>query len=154
MPKQKEESAWDEDVLKNCVSLISHNQVNREFDFREKIEECLRDNNFKSLPNWGASLCDIPYAVDYNCPSCNWSGNRKDFFNARADIIVGLSHNCPLAGRSAHVPLEETRIGAIILECPDCFSKFWFHAKVMTVILMAGRNNDVYQVLMKHYSEK
>lgn len=84
--------------------------------------------------NWGESLSpEIPYSRELCCKKCDWStyGSRPSWEN----FVCGFSTNCP-----PRPPASFTReVGAIIVECPKCFSKFWFHATELTLSHL--RNN-------------
>jgi hypothetical protein len=61
-------------------------------------------------------------APDYQCQNCGWEFvspyiRREITFAA----MVGFSPDMP-----TH-PNKPKCVGILILECPDCFEKFWFH---------------------------
>jgi len=74
----------------------------------------------KELHQWGQTYHQaIPHSPGLCCPECGgvrfgW-GRNKEWYQS----IVGFSFELPTSKMGA--------AGIIILECPQCFSKFWVH---------------------------
>ena len=67
--------------------------------------------------SWNESFCRT---IDWECRQCGWSyfsHNRVE----RAKYVVGFSTNQPFPSGQIGI------VGILIVECPNCFSKFWFH---------------------------
>ncbi len=125
---------------------------------RKQLETLIRprdENDFIPIPNWGGLQLDgIEYSIGLCCPACGWQGDRGQSFESMAAHIVGLSHDCPLAGFSQHRDWEDTSLGALIFECPNDFSKFWFHARGMTLLFIIPQRDDLYDVVHAYYSKR
>ncbi len=72
--------------------------------------------------SWGVGVYagEVKYAVGLDCRECGWDVCWKGALEDFAEYIVGFSisppfHNC-----------METDVGVLIVECPQCFSRFWF----------------------------
>lgn len=69
------------------------------------------------LVSWGVRYHPgIPHAEDYGCQSCHtwyYSPPGREEWNQ----IVGFSLDDPW----------RRKFGIIIIECPNCFEKFWVH---------------------------
>lgn len=60
------------------------------------------------------------------CPKCGWDMYESTAqLPSRIKAIIGFSLEQP-AMTSAWLS-DEPRIGIIIIECPECFKKFWHH---------------------------
>jgi hypothetical protein len=60
----------------------------------------------------------IPYRTSWDCPECGWSWSE----NQTDDTVAGFTPEQPFT-RSASRGVT----GILIIECPNDFSKFWFH---------------------------
>ena len=75
----------------------------------------------QELRSWGVTWSpDIKYSPNYRCPNCDESymSDRR-----REEYIIGFSVDQPFVSSQ----MINTVIGILIIECPGCFSKFWFH---------------------------
>lgn len=92
----------------------------------------------EELKSWGdgrGGLDDsVVRSVDLDCPNCNWSPMAcyKTTGEPWHRHIVGFTTDCPpsqtLALKMFGFGYDvKERLGAVIIECPQCFSKFWFH---------------------------
>lgn len=83
----------------------------------------------RSLKSWGVSILGIEWSKGLDCKNCGWSwfGNEK---KVRAKTVIGFSINPPNESLVGDPNL--VTIGAFIVECPVCFSKFWFHTTLVT----------------------
>ncbi|MBI2454355.1 MAG: hypothetical protein HYV54_02185 [Parcubacteria group bacterium] len=73
--------------------------------------------------SWGVKYSsDIPHSADLRCLECRWSLARVE---SSERFIVGFSTD----GSLMKIPFFGVGkiVGGIIIECPECFSKFWFH---------------------------
>jgi len=82
-------------------------------------------SNCVPLHSWGVvyqeSIC---YSRGYECLYCGW-----ELYKAAKEGNVAIVKN--IVGFSTNIPLRTTKenvIGIVILECPQCFEKFCFHA--------------------------
>jgi len=72
-------------------------------------------NEEVKIDAWGQKYDDsISYAPSHSCPTCGIKFYGDNF----AIYIVGFS---PIA------PTPKRDLGMVIMECPKCFAKFWFH---------------------------
>lgn len=82
------------------------------------------ENEYKT---WGVKYQphnpDISHSLDFECLECGWKYSLAGL--KRYDSIVGFHLlDVPEFGF-----LRSTKkIGILIVECPECFSKFWVHA--------------------------
>lgn len=71
-----------------------------------------------SVNQWGERYnTSQPYALDHDCPNCEW---RPKFPDVYSKFATGFDPNCPPSKR-------ENWCGAMVIECPECFTKYWFH---------------------------
>ena len=73
---------------------------------------------------WGESYhSGIKRADGSVCPECGWDMYEStDKLRLRLGAVIGFSLEQPALTRGF-----EERIGIIIMECPECFQKFWYH---------------------------
>ncbi len=67
---------------------------------------------------WGTFYTpDIRYAGGWQCLDCNY-----DFgYPNSVKVVIGFSTDSPkFTG-------NDKMVGIVIVECPKCFEKFWFH---------------------------
>lgn len=77
--------------------------------------------SFKIPEPWGVSWSQaFYYSADYVC-QCGW--NFMGVGLHKVQHIVGFSRSCPISG-------SKPSAGVVIVECPHCFEKFWFHAGI------------------------
>lgn len=72
------------------------------------------------LKSWGVVWTEaIPYSARWECknPECYWRPTMGLKFY---DHMVGFAHE-PFIRRDKQI------VGKMIIECPRCFSTFWFH---------------------------
>lgn len=62
----------------------------------------------------------IRHSTDWNCDKCNWSFLDQHPL-PQIQYVVGFSTNIPIPSHQHDV------VGILIVECPNCFSKFFFH---------------------------
>src|SRR3989344_7813658 len=80
---------------------------------------------------WGESTEGIQYSVNTDCKKCGWDflakklKSRKNF-----DQIVGF---CQAPFDRAESKGSQKSLGVLVIECPRCFEKFWFHARTYLV---------------------
>ena len=67
---------------------------------------------------------DIPHSWDFECLECGWRYHLNDHH----ECIVGFH----LLGIPEIGLTGSKKIGILIVECPECFSKFWLHAREIT----------------------
>lgn len=74
----------------------------------------------KKFRSWGVTFSTsiIPYAANLACQNCG----KYNFLDPRG-------HYEQIVGFSLGDPWSKGNIGVIILECPFCFEKFWFHVR-------------------------
>ncbi|MBI4120089.1 MAG: hypothetical protein HY454_01350 [Parcubacteria group bacterium] len=76
----------------------------------------------EELRSWGVSLTeDIPKSMDYECLDCGWGCWITDAW--KNGWAIGFDSDLS-RGR---VSTKDYVVGQLIIECPKCFSKFWFH---------------------------
>lgn len=83
----------------------------------------------KQIRSWGVIWSEaIPRAGDWRCQNseCRWDFNAED---DSAQYVVGFTTD----GAYPSSLGGEMRVGRIIIECPDCFEKFYFHVTADTV---------------------
>ena len=60
------------------------------------------------------------------CPECGWDMHESTAqLPSRLKAIIGFSLEQPATTRAFLSDVK--RIGIIIIECPECFEKFWYH---------------------------
>lgn len=69
--------------------------------------------------SWGVHISDIPYSGNWCCKGCYYDFSPTNRF---LSCIVGFSTDVP-GLRSLGV----VKAGGIIMECPICHEKIWFH---------------------------
>ena len=84
------------------------------------------------IKNWGEPWSpEIEHSDDYSCPRCYWKpssiGSSKEFRGWLVSI-VGFSLEAPGSFRG-------DRLGAFIIECANCFTKYYFHASPINIAL-------------------
>lgn len=84
----------------------------------------------KTSKSWGVSPLKAEISrTDYKCPGkdCGWSimstGSKKH--------AVGYSTDPPYPSRAGG---KEPK-GCLVLECPHCFTRFWFHIDLARINL-------------------
>ncbi len=83
------------------------------------------ENQF--LRSWGIVYQnDITYSAEYECLECGWEWidpkrSTLEAIKERYKALVGFSTSVVTGSVKSHV------VGIFIIECPKCFSKFWFH---------------------------
>ncbi len=86
------------------------------------------------LKSWGVVWTEaIPYSARWECknPECYW---RPTLGMRLYDHMVGFAHE-PIVKR------DQSIAGKMIVECPRCFEKFWFHVHDMNVEdMMVSKN--------------
>ena len=78
----------------------------------------------KILKTWGIPYQfgnpDMPHSMDYQCLECGWNYYATvDHY----DNVVG----CHMLSVPEYGVLEGIKRVIMIIECPNCFSKFWIH---------------------------
>lgn len=78
----------------------------------------------QKFKTWGESYHPgIKRGDGATCPECGWDMHEStDKLRSNLDAIIGFSIEQPVSTRG----LGE-RIGIIIIECKQCFQKFWHH---------------------------
>jgi len=72
---------------------------------------------------WGEKYHpDIKYSSSWGCPCGKWGWFTGFIKDNPYGHVVGFSPEQPFPTHH-----EEGSAGIIILECPRCFKKFWFH---------------------------
>ncbi len=70
---------------------------------------------------WGVRYNqDFPYSKDWRCRECGWSFFDEDTEKS-GPCVVGFSTDYTVHSSQFGVA------GVLIVECPKCFSKFFFH---------------------------
>lgn len=69
--------------------------------------------------SWGASIEGVPCSKGWDCLNCGFKFDRGHKLLGSA--VVGFSRD----KWSISGPYE--RLGGVIMECPNCFEKVWFH---------------------------
>ncbi len=73
----------------------------------------------------------IPYSSSWGCPHCQHFSIVGEEFGRMTKCVVGISEeNVP-------TELHSDEFGnnfIVIIECPKCFKKFWFHVNESWVI--------------------
>ena len=79
------------------------------------------------LRSWGITWTrGIRHSVDHDCQNCNQWSYRPSIHNPQDwNQIVGFDH----------APERGTIIGKLIVECPVCGEKMWWHTRVAPVDL-------------------
>ncbi len=87
------------------------------------------------LVPWGIDISpDIPKSLDLGCRFCPWSIFRAEL--ERDDwrkYVVGFNPHPPVS----HCK-DLNMVGAFVIECPKCFSRFWFHVTETNYRLAEG----------------
>ncbi len=125
----------------------------RWYERRKELEKLVKpgpDGMLYPLPNWGVLLGGVYYSPSLSCPNCGW-GEEYRGFDVIVEHIIGLSHDCPM---SRGGDWQDVDVGALIFECPRCFTKFWFHARGLSIIMVVAKRNDLYEVISQHYKNK
>ncbi len=78
----------------------------------------------RTLKTWGipyqSGNPDMPHSMDYKCLECGWNYASVNHY----DDVVG----CAVLNKPEYGMLEGTKkVAIMIIECPECFSKFWIH---------------------------
>lgn len=69
--------------------------------------------------SWGVGIEGVPCSKSWRCLNCGFDFDRGGRLLGSA--VVGFSkEKWSISG-----PFE--RLGGIIMECPNCFEKIWFH---------------------------
>ncbi|MDP3800504.1 MAG: hypothetical protein Q8Q90_03745 [bacterium] len=77
------------------------------------------------LKAWG-----VPYnpaferTPDQKCPECDWSfivSKTIEESRKKKESVIGFSMELPFPS------VQDSVVGIIILECPQCFTIFWLH---------------------------
>lgn len=72
------------------------------------------------LRSWGVAYSSaMPHSATYDCPECGWGvGIGQLIAKSMIPYMVGFS---TVLRKNNEFP------GGLIIECPACFCKFWFH---------------------------
>src|SRR3989344_9231379 len=81
----------------------------------------------KKFKSWGQSYHPgIKRGDGATCPQCRWDMHESTHqLKSRIQQIIGFSLEMPAP--TAAWMSDTPRIGIIIIECPECFQKFWHH---------------------------
>jgi hypothetical protein len=86
----------------------------------------------KPPSSWGVTWTyAIPHSIDHDCEGCgkwSFSGGAQEDINR----IVGFEY-APEPG------FMSEKVGKLIVECPKCGSKFWWHIRIDTVTVLRDR---------------
>lgn len=77
----------------------------------------------------------VEYSAGWICDECDWQIEKFKFVEWRK-FVVGFSRNAPKNPDRPETPDElktpdNEYIGGIVIECPRCSRKFWFHVTLM-----------------------
>lgn len=79
--------------------------------------------------SWGVSHDpSITHSNDLDCPNCHWSHPGS---NIRVSNLIPY-----IVGFDIQVGRNQKFPGGFIIECPECFEKFWFHAAAASIDLL------------------
>lgn len=90
----------------------------------------------EEFKSWGVNIYNngVRYSKGLNCPQCGWDW-WDELPEESGKYIVGFSINPLFLSFST-----DHMVGALIIECPRCFPKFWFHVaeymKLMITLLI------------------
>ncbi len=76
---------------------------------------------------------DIPHSWDLECLKCSWRYHIGDH-----EHVVGFH---PLTAYELVDPGSDKKVGVLIIECPQCFSKFWLHVRRFTAETIRQRSD-------------
>ena len=76
----------------------------------------------KSSEYWGVSAESASHSIGLDCRDCGWDFSMECLRSKKPyDQVVGFQA-APFKGMSES-------LSALIIECPNCFSKFWIHGR-------------------------
>lgn len=79
----------------------------------------------QTFRSWGECWSDAyPWAEDWRCPNCRWAYHSV----YEKSCVIGFKSEL---SRGA---FGSKKIGTVTVECPNCFTKFWFHVDECSVI--------------------
>ncbi len=74
--------------------------------------------------SWGVFYTsEIPQSKDWRCLECGWSFYDYEPTLDKYRFVVGFSTEMPCYSTQYGI------VGILIVECPKCFSKFFFHVQ-------------------------
>jgi hypothetical protein len=86
----------------------------------------------KPLESWGHPISEnIRHSIRTVCTDCYWEWGNKPR-HVRGAAVVGFSKNPPFPSKVEFL----VSIGAFVIECPRCFSKFWFHIEEVSYVVL------------------
>lgn len=86
------------------------------------------DTSSQKFKPWGIQVSHpgVVYSGPWNCPECYW--DLEGLSPKWEKFIVGFSTNVPPnPHRTEENRIKDGYIGGIVVECPKCSQKFWFH---------------------------
>jgi len=86
-----------------------------------------KEGIMSTFKSWGDTGQDYPHSEDYCCPGCDWAFMKQAEFWR---FVIGFS--TALAGTSL-LTGKADKPGGVVVECGQCFEKFWFHVDETTV---------------------
>jgi hypothetical protein len=85
----------------------------------------------RSIRSWGYSfnkVYDEQHSKSLCCKNCDWDLTDQED-EIRAKTAIGFSSYMPDEYLGPNCDNSE-KIGVFIVECPKCFSVFWFHTSL------------------------
>ena len=80
------------------------------------------------VESWGRGITgDTKQGRDWTCPHCREFDIRAP---STGNKIVGFTTNPPPYSGTGTL-----RVGAVIVECPNCFETFWLHIDYLSVVM-------------------
>lgn len=104
------------------------------------------NTQLEPLISWGKTHDGNPYSAGWDCRECGWAfmqGARANY-----EQIVGLeilqepADDAMYRLMNAMSGVNDPKIGIIVIECPKCFEKFWFHVSKDYINQVNGLANE------------
>ena len=87
------------------------------------------------LRSWGESYTQaVEHSASSHCPKCYWAPHSQ-IKPIRGRGIINHGWFAHILGFSLETPgsCREGRMGSFIIECPNCFTKYFFHASLDSI---------------------
>lgn len=92
----------------------------------------------KPMVDWGTQpdTDGVTHSTGLNCRECGWSAVEQGRQpRLLAQQVAGFKSIAPIPGNRG-------RSHAIVIECPKCFSRFWYHCATLYATILAEHSQE------------
>ncbi len=74
----------------------------------------------------------VRYSAGWECYECGWDLTKFEIEEWK-QFVVGFSKKVPETPRIPIPEIPRDHIGEIVIECPQCSKRFWFHVNLIVM---------------------